>query len=258
MTTILRSKLHTIPVALAAAALLVAGCSSLEIGGTDPGDGPGFITVFLQVPEGMTASVAPDGSFNVVVGDDDTELTLTQARLVWDDLEFARTGGECEVSETAEDGDDCSEALIAPSLLNLRIAESPASIALGSTPVEPGTYDRLQFSLHVVQAGESAFLTQGFQEGTSVEAVGTIVQSGETSTVSSLFGPTGTVDLEFGEEVTVEAGGAADVTIVVNVADWFRADDGSVIDPGDADEGGQLGADVRENILQSFEVSVGG
>lgn len=256
MTTNPRSKAVTF--ALATVLLLVGGCSSLEIGGTDPGDGPAFVSVFLHVPEGQSAVVGSDGSFSVAVGDGEVELTIVTAELIWDDLAFARIGGECVTSDTADDGDACSEVTVQPSVLDLRLESSPQVLGLFQAPVEPGSYERFQFDLHVVQSGETGFITQGFQEGTSTRVVGSIEDAGGSSGVDALFGPTGTVDLFFDQELDLEAGESASLTLTVDVASWFLAEDGSVIDPEAAAAGGQLAAEVRENIAGSFDISVDG
>lgn len=256
MTTILRSKPRTIPVAIAAGALLVAGCSSLEISGVD--DGPAFIDLFLQVPEGQSASVAPDGSFNVQIGDGEVDLTIVSAQLIWDDIEFARTADDCVISETADDGDECNEVAVQPSVLDLQIETAPQEVGVFRAPVEPGSYQRFQFALHVAESGESGFLTQGFQEGTSVMVVGNIEDADGTSDVSSLFGPTGLVELSFPNPISLEAGESAQIFLTVDVASWFRDENGDVIDPREADDGGALAATVRENIIQSFALQGGG
>lgn len=254
MTTNLRSTLF--PVALGAASLVLAGCSSVEVGGV--GDGPAFFRVFLQVPEGQSAVVGSGQPLSVTVGDGGTTLTVVTAEFVWEDIEFARSPDPCADSQTADDGDDCSEVAIQPTVLNLQLESSPQVIGLFQAPVEPGTYERLQFTLHPVGGTEANLLSQGFQEGTSVRVVGNIDADDGTTQIDALLGPSGVVNVPFNQQIELEEGQAAEITLIVNVDSWFRAEDGSVIDPDDADDGGQLGAEVRENILQSFGINAGG
>lgn len=245
-------------VLVAAAAALVAGaCSSVEI--SRPSGGPAIVNVFLQVPEGQTVSTNADGSFSIRVGDGTRELTVSSAQFIWDDVEFARVGGECTVSNTADDGDDCSERFVEPQLQSLPVNESPESTPLFTALLEPGVYERLQFALHQAEEGELEFLNEGFSPGTSVNVVGSLETADGSSTVDALFGPSGTVEVFLPTELTLQADQSVSLTLVVDVGSWFVAEDGtSVIDPNEATASASLAETVRQNIRESFSLEQGG
>lgn len=241
---------------VAAGALLAAGCTSFE-SSTRTGGDIAVVEVRMQLPSGQigTSRQAPD--FAVQVDEGEQRLVVTEAHLVWDDLEFRRTGGECVVSDGADDGDDCTEVFVRPQVQQLPV--QTGELLLGSVALPPGRYDRLQFRLHPVQADEPDLqggLAQ-LEEGSSVSLVGSFREGDSTTDFDpALFGPEGRVELSLGGGFTVEGGDRRTVAITVDLGGWFRDAEGRLIHPGEAQDDETAAARVRDRILQSFSVQV--
>lgn len=257
-----RSLLSTLPDPLATVALvavgglLSAGCTSFESSTSTRGD-IAVVEVRMQLPSGQvgTSRQAPD--FAVRLDEGERTLVVTEAYLVWDDMEFRQSGGECVVSETADDGDDCTEVFVEPRPQQL--PTQTGELLLGSVALPPGTYSALQFALHPVQADETGLQGgQGkFEEGSSVSLIGSFREGDATTQFDpALFGPEGTVELSFGGGLTVEGGDRRTVTITVDLGGWFRDAEGRLIHPGDAQDDETAAALVRDRILQSFSLQV--
>ena len=58
--------------------------------------------------------------------------------------------------------------------------------------------------------------------------------------------------LPFAGPVEVETEGALPLTLLVQVADWFASQDGGLVNPEDANDGGPFESVVERQIRESF------
>ena len=243
------------------AALLLGACSSGELRITPPDDQPANFSLFAEVPgDQVTTSTSP--AFAVVVDDGANTLRISEARVVVNQVEFGRDSGECVDSNNLNDGDACSEVQQDPSLpsiITLPVEQQAVNLTPQPIGVEPGNYDRLELDLHPVTNQDGSIIAQGFRPGSSVRIRGTI--NGQALTDESgaaiQFGPEASLELSLGDSFPLAEGENGAITLVVDVASWFRDGDGSVIDPRDAAADPELKAVVEQNIIESMQATPG-
>ena len=237
----------------------VVGCSSLETSVTRPDDRPSTMELRVEVPGvASAASVVPRPSASVVVEEGATTLTLSEVDVVLDQVEFRRADGECTDSSdpSRDDGDACSEVAVQPTVLELPTEQE--FVTTGPVPVEAGSYEALEFDVHVVTAQDVNVLSQnpGLQ-GASVQVRGTFDDgSGAVPFDPVVFGPEGEVQLDLAGPIDLPDGDSAAMTLSVDVDAWFRLE-GGLVDPSVAAQDTALARQVRENILASFSVRAG-
>lgn len=243
--------------AVPAVAVLLIGalpaCSSIE----SAQDDEATLDFLVEVPEETTdgsATLAP--SLAVQLGDDaGNELQIRQAEIVVREVEFRRSSPEdCVDAEdpAEEDGDPCAEFLVDPALLILPVEAGEG--AAGTIVVPTGTYEALKFYLHTAEEGDTRVLDARPEvEGASVFVSG--IFNGRA--VSATFAPTGELDLVLDDPLELVRQGLGRVTLTADVSSWFRAADGSLVDPEAAAGDTALSREVRERILDSFSARSG-
>lgn len=247
---------HAVRVPSLVLAVAVAGCSSLETSITQPEETT--MQLVVEVAEtGTSNSVAPGPSLNIVLEDGDgNTLSLAGAAIVVRELAFRRQEGEGCVDADGSgepDEDSCAEILIDPDLLELPIDRDP--IASGPIVVEPGTYDALVFELHETRQEDLNVVDQRpGMVGASVSVAGSY--NGTSLGDSALFNPTGEVVLPLDDPIELNANFASGMTLTVDVASWFRLEEG-LVDPSAAAGDTALARQVSENILDSFSIRAG-
>ena len=141
--------------------------------------------------------------------------------------------GECEI----ESG---------PFLVDL----SGSDLAIGVHPVAgidvpSGTYEELRFQIHVIdasQAGTSAGLAEMAAAGASVLVDGT--QGGAAFQFKSAI----TVDQKREGEIVVDPATGVNVTLDLDASGWFKAADGSKLDPADPAAASAIDANIRASV----------
>ena len=141
--------------------------------------------------------------------------------------------GECEI----ESG---------PFLVDL----SGSDLAIGVHPVTgidvpSGTYEELRFQVHVIdasQAGTSAGLAAMAAAGASILVDGT--QGGAAFQFKSAI----TVDQKREGTIVVDPSTGVNVTLDLDASGWFKAADGSKLDPADAAAGSAIDANIRSSV----------
>lgn len=242
-----RSTLGAVVVAL----VLAAGCSSLETSLTDPDDNPPIFDVFVEIPSEQVGSAAVSPAIEVS-DDQGNILTITEASLVVREMELGRGSGECEdLGDSDQDDDACAELTSDPRLLELPATQGQAQ--LSRLQVSAGSYDRLEFELR--QATEDADFLD-----TNPQIVGeSVVVSGDFNDTSFTvrLDPQADLTVGFPEPVQAQAGGLSQVTLVIDMGAWFRAEDGSLIDPSEAAGTGELESRVESQLTNSFSIELG-
>ncbi len=241
--------------ALALTAVLAASaCSSFESRITNPNEGEPLFDVFFQIPETQAANRSPN--FAVQLDDDQgNSLNITGGQLVIREMELGRTTGECVENEdpSSDDGDACHEITVAPQLLAPPVDRGEVRI-VSALPVEAGAYDRLEFDLHVATAQDQQIV------GSNPQLVGESVLvrgSFNGSSFAATFNPDLSLSLPFATTVQAEPGATSRITLVVDLADWLRRDDGSLIDPTQVEDGSPTDEAIDARIENSFSVQLG-
>lgn len=196
-----------------------------------------------------TAALVLDDT--LITGSD--TLIVTQARLVLRKIELKATEADsCDVAGTS-----CEEIEVGPVLVDLPLTEGAAQRFAIEAPA--GTYSRVDFEIHKVgtDPDDLAFLDQHPEfADISIRVDGTFNGTAFTFTT----------DVDEEQELTlvpalvVGDNTSTNVTIFVRLDTWFRAQDGTLIDPATANQGGPNKSVVDANIeasLDAFEDSDG-
>lgn len=246
------------PVRFAAFVLAVvvtaSACSSFESRVTNPNEGEPLFDVFFQIPESQAANRSPN--FAVRLDDDQgNSLNITGGQIVVREMELGRTTGECVDNEdpSSDDGDACHEITVEAQLLSPPVDRGQVQI-VNSLPVDAGTYDRLEFDIHVATAQDQQIVGSNPQlVGGSVLVRGSY--NGDSFAVT--FDPSVSLSLGFASNVQAEPGSTSRITLSADVAGWLRRDDGSLIDPTQVEEGSPTDEAIDARIEDSFSVQLG-
>ena len=234
----------------AAGVVAVAACSD---SGSGPTSNP---QVTLSLATQPSAAVAAKGVSLSSASAPETytdgagnTLVLTRVQLVIREIEMENEAAQnaCDVQTS---GDDCAEIEVGPMLADLPLGTAGASRTL-STIVPAGTYDKVQFEIHKPESSDdAAFIAANPDfDGVSIRAEGTY--NGTPFVYTSDLD----VEMEFAlnPPLVVGENGAADLTLFVDLGTWFRALDGSLVDPQSANNGGSNEGLVNENVKRSLE-----
>lgn len=249
------------PLRFAALALLVAvagsACSDFESSITNPNEGEPLFSIFFEVPSAEAgASAVPSPDLSVQLTDDEgNSLSLNAGQVVVREMELGRTTGECTDAEPGQedDNDACQEITITPQLLSLPFERAEVRI-VNRFPVVGGGYDRLEFDIHIATEDDQQVVTSNPQLlNESVELQGSF----NGSSFALRLDPEAELSLPFGQTIEAEPGSTSQVTLVLDTEDWFRRDDGSLIDPTSIEEDSPLEERVEDQIAGSFSVQLG-
>lgn len=175
-------------------------------------------------------------------------LVITKAELVLAELELQRAGGSC-ADTTSSSSDSCEELELAPTKIDLAVNGNVISAL--TVPVPPGSYSALEAKITLADTGRSggaALIAANPQlRGASVHVEGTFngqafVYTGTTrAQIESRFEPPLVAD-----------GSGINVTVSVDLTNWFKTSAGALIDPSTANAGGPNAELVSTNIARSF------
>jgi len=248
----------------AALVLFLTACSDIDFEGRmGPGSGDANLVFRIESASGGTADSDTAGN---TLRADSLFLVVTQVEFKRDETD------DCMDSTNVNDGDGCAELPIPPPDGNA-VQPSVVVVPIGQRaetpafPVPAGTYDEVQFDLHVLQMGEGVddnilLNFQELQPGVSVRVDGR--HNGEGFL---FFGDLGTeLEVPLEQAVGVGQGQTATITLTVDVLSWFRdPDTGTFFDPVEAslppqgttnpDFDPEREATVEANIEQSMEAT---
>ena len=241
--------------------IVLAACGSDSTGPSDSGR-----RVSLSVATAGTAQVPTGTSIGVVTIGTGGELVITRAQLVLREIElesstlgctsdssssagsFSRaswsSGSDDDSSGGSWSSGDCGEIELGPVLVDLPLGGGATEVTQVSIPA--GTYHEIEFKLREpdddaedmpFRAAHPEFI------GLSVKVQGTY--NGQAFTWTSRM--RADLEREFHPPVVIGAD-AANVTLEVDVARWFRDGSGNAIDPAN----GSARAQIEANIASSF------
>lgn len=229
------------------AILALVACASDPTGGGSNTTGLSFSTVNPSAAQQVGATAAARDI--TVIGGGST-LIITRAQLVLEEVELETVqDADCDNSGPGNDP-TCHELELGPFLVDLPLsAELRTQFAV---TIPPGTYREIEFDLEAADddsGPEAVFLAAnpGFRR-ISVRVEGTI--NGRTFVFTS--GLEAELERDLEPPLVIGADGG-NVTIFVDVASWFQAPGGGVIDPLAANLDAALRATVEANIRASFE-----
>jgi hypothetical protein len=229
---------------LAVLALVASGCS--DAGGPST---PGQLSFNLATHSSPSAAAGTSASMSgtpETFTDGTNILVLTQVQLVMRRIELHRAGA-AECADVTSD--DCQELEFGPILADLPLGTAGAARTF-SVQIAPGTYDKLELKIRVPSSGSDAGFrgaNPGF-ENTSVRVTGTY--NGAAFAYTS--------DLEAQMEfrltpaLTSNESAATDLTLLVDLDQWFRGPAGALIDPATANPGQPNEILVEQSIRSSL------
>lgn len=232
--------------------LLAAACGD----GTGPGTGPNVALSFAtRLPAGAAAP-ARSPAFGAAVTGADTltdgtnTLIITKAEIVMREIELEpQEVTDCDVSPKPA---GCEEFEVGPVLVDLPLGAG--AVQQVAIDIPPGTYKEVEFEIHKISkdAPEEAAFRQAHPDFVekSIRVQGTY--NGQAFTYET--------DLDVEQEehfatplVITDTTTSTNLTIRVGLASWFKALNGSLVDPATGNKGGQNESLIKENIKQSIE-----
>jgi hypothetical protein len=233
----------------AAAAALASACS--DAGGAAP-SGEALLSFNLAtqpVAQGLSAGVALAAPESYT-DDAGNVLTFDRVQLVLREVELENEAQE-DACELATGDDDCAEVEIGPFLVDLPLG-TPGAARAFTADVPAGTYDEVKFKVREPDddAGDAAFRAAHPEfDDISIRAEGSY-NGTPFVFVSRLEAE---VELDLAPPLVVGETATTDLTLMVDLAAWFRALDGTLVDPATANAGGANQSAVTENVVVSFE-----
>jgi len=255
-----RLRVVTITGMLVAGAVL-AGCSDSPSapGGSNASKGSGT-TVSLGIALGAGAPQASAGpAFDLVLVDDVSTLEIQRVAVVLREIELklenddavcGDSGSGSSSSRSSRDG--CDELEVGPFLLDLPL-DGGVETLIELTDVLPGRYDRLDFEIHKPEddTPEDLAFIAAHPEFRRISITVEGLFDGQPFTYVTDLSEKQRVDLL--PPLDVGAGDLTQVTLVLDVAGWFRRSDGSLVDPASGNKGGPNENLIKDNIRRSIE-----
>jgi hypothetical protein len=187
---------------------------------------------------------------------DGNTLKLDQVDMVLEEVEFERSGTSdaCEFDDDdSGSDDDCLEVEAGPFALSLPL-DGAAPLTAFTTSIPEGRWEEVEFEVEPIDDDEANTLNTLVPVGQSIRVEGTFTPAGGTA---EAFVWTTDIDgeqeIEFSPPIDVTADEPVNVTFRVNVDNWFRRADGSLINPGAIADDSEDEEIVEENIEASIE-----
>lgn len=222
-----------------------AACSD----STSPNADTASVSLSFFVPQAPPAQALLSGPQGAITqGDGLNTLTLSRVAMVVREIELKRQFELCDDSLD----DVCEEFEVGPFLAELPLDGTMATSF--SIVVPEATYDEIEFDIHMptdgaVEDNEFLIAHPDF-DGVSIRVEGTY--NGEPFVFlqdlnehqERAFSPLLVID---------ETTNAINVTLSIDVSNWFVNTDGTLIDPVSANKGNEFEGFVEENIKNSID-----
>lgn len=221
--------------------------------GTGPSSAPKVSLSFASRVPGQAGAGTFDGFGSPgadTLRDGSNTLIITRAQLVLREIELERQEvADCDVEPKPA---GCEDFEAGPVLVDLPLA--PGAVPLVEVDVPPGTYVEVEFEIHKVSNDDpqDAAFRQANPSfiGKSIRVQGTF--NGVAFTYET--------DLDVEQEldlvpplVIADTTTRTNLTVRVDLNAWFRAADGTLVNPATANKGGANEGLVKENIKRSIE-----
>lgn len=235
-------------ITLAGSALLAVAALSACSDSSGPASTGGQVAFQLATSPGAgsTLNALLAGTETIGLGDD--TIVVTKVEVVLREIELERVAGpNCDDI----DEDDCEELEIGPLLVDLPLGGG-ASRAF-TVSVDTGSYSEIEFEVHKPEDDDST--DAGFIAlhpdfaGISIRMTGT--WNGTPFSFTSDLSVE--QEIELVPPITVTDAAGANLTLLVDLASWFRNEAATgLINPATATLGGELEGEVKSNIEASF------
>ena len=236
-----------IGVAVVLAALF--GCSDT----TNPliGSGQSVSLSFAGRVPGASGILSVQGGDSMVITSGANTLVITSVEVVLRKVELKRQQTAVNCDSTASES-ACEELNLGSMLVQVPLAAG-ATTAF-SVPVDSGTYTEAEFKIHK-PGSDSTDLAFKAANPTWPANVSIRVTGRYNGTAFTYTTP---LDVEqetaFVPPLVIDASGTAtNLTLRVDIASWFKASGGALIDPATAGTGGANESVVKDNIKNSFK-----
>lgn len=231
----------------AALAGSIGACSD-SAAPTPSGDTPlsfNLATRAVPVAAGTAALAASesytDGAGNVLVFD--------RVQLVLREVELENEAQE-DACELAGGSDDCAEVEVGPFLVDLPLGAGAARAVTADVPA--GTYDEVKFKLREPDDdAEDAAFRAAHPEFTDVSVRAEGSYNGVPFVYVSRL--EAELELDLAPPLAVDGSGTTDLTLMVDLAAWFGAPDGTLVNPATANQGGPNAELVVGNVDRAFD-----
>lgn len=241
---------------------LIAAAGSLACAdGTGPAAGRPLSVSFTTVNgTGAGLSRSLDASSPRLATGGTDVLLISSAKVVVARMELERVDAACTSEEAAGDddrqheNDDCEELQLGPTIVNLPVDANSTVVSAVDVNIPEGSYSSLEAKVRPIRSnngrgkGSAAFLAAHPEfDGVDVRVEGTFngtpfVYKGAVSA---------NVERHFDPPLTVGAA-PVNLTVQVDLANWFRSRSGTLIDPSTANASGPNAELVAQNIRRSF------
>jgi hypothetical protein len=203
---------------------------------------------------GVAASpaVVTAGDSTVIALGNDT-IILRSVEVVLREVELKRV--EAAACDNVVGNDDCEEFETGPILVALPLGNT-ATQTVVSVTAPAGMYDELEFEVHKPGLPEdAAFLAANPTfDGVSIRVKGTFSQAGSRSDFTFESDLNAQQEILLSPPLTVSEAQTANVTLRVDVANWFlNAAGAALVDPASANKGQPNENVVRDRIQASID-----
>jgi hypothetical protein len=242
-------RLFTVPLAalaLAACADTTGGHVSLALSSVRPG--APIASAGVASVAGAPAVVTAGDSTVIVMGND--TIVLRSVELVLREIELKRV--EAAACDSVDGNGDCEEFEAGTSLVSLPLGAT-ATAAVIAVNAPAGMYDELEFKIHKPESSDDAAFIAANPDfnGVSIRVTGTYSQAGTRSDFTFTSDLDASQEIALSPALTVTDGQPANVTLRVDVANWFVSG-AALVNPTTGNKGQANESLVRNNIEASF------
>jgi hypothetical protein len=166
------------------------------------------------------------------------------------DTAVAHDGGDDDGAGNHGEGDDADEVKVGPFLIDLTGDQLTGGIKhVFDADVPAGTFEELKVVVGPVDPANAGFAAMN---GESVIVDGTVTTTGAdgttTTTPFSFQSTLRAAQQQESEIVVASSGASSNVTLTIDPSGWFKAADGSRLDPNDAAAKARIENNIRASI----------
>ncbi len=230
--------------ALLLGALFGSGCDKT----TDPAPTSGELSMTAKYTTSAAALLKTSGTSLGSTADIAAvdSIRVTKARFVLRDIKFKTAGEDSATFKTA------------PFVLTLNLGETPQTVAV--VPMKFGTYRRVEFDVQRVEQPNISALPAADQaqfadflagERYSIIVEGMVYKDGSTTGTTFIYRSkvNAKQKIDLSPELVISEGSTStNATLLISSARWFRAQNGSLVDPALTQSEGVIDENLKSSI----------
>ena len=204
----------------------------------------------LRAAGASSASAVADGPLVIAVGND--TLVIDSVRVVLAQVVLARAGDDACGTAGHDDASDseCASLNTGPFIAKLPL--TAGALSLFDVPVPKGVYSAVAVRVHKPNRLDSGPNVQAFLDAHPDWENKSIKVAGSFNGVPVHWSHDPVAQLEHTFEPPIVVDSAANFTLKIDVASWFRAANGSLIDPNAKTDA--LYPQIATNVKNSFSL----